>query len=199
MALPTVKTVGSSVKVLQTGISVSEVKNKISIDMAQSRNFKVRLQGVYMDTSALIGRDAAIGDYLPVKNISFTESTMDYLQVPVGVLRNLPILRGISLPKMTLTLSDQTTDIIETQLRSWIHSCVPTEEGYVEYLDTMIRTLTYESYTVEGVSNNKASCSLFTVPSGEFMVNRDNTTNDLKSIEFGLFILAGTNELIKGI
>ncbi len=156
--------------------------NKANLDIAQSRFFKVALDGISLPTTY-----AKAKDYLPVKNISYTLIGTETMTVGIGVFKDIPIITGLRLPKMSLTLVDDDLDSIEKQFRDWYNKSVPSADGYVGYLSEMVKNLTYTSYNVKGdVSYTYQAEVMLT---DDFTMTRDYETNELKSMEVNLIIV----------
>lgn len=169
-----------------------------SSDRAQSRFFTVTVDSL-SSSNILVGVNKDI-EALPVKNINYNITGIDTMSLSIGVFKDIPIPTGKKLPKITLTLIDDRMDQLETSIRYWCDTMIPSGTGIVGYLDEMITTLTYISYDTCGQENFSYIASvMFT---DEITLSRDAETNELKAIEISLIILEDdikvVNEL-KGI
>ena len=161
------------------------IPNIFAADMAQSRFFKVRLSTPEKDITNIAGMDC-----LPVKNISYTVTGIETMNLPIGVFRDIPIPIGKRLPRISMTLVDNRIDVIESQLRAWYVSMIPSKQGTIGYLDQMVGSLTYESYDTSG--NTNFTYSAFVMLSEDFSMSRDYEANELKSMEISLIVLKDT-------
>lgn len=160
-----------------TGNNVS-IGSVFSSDMAQSRFFTVNIDTI----------DNVNGmKSLPVKNISYTISGIDTMNLPIGVFKDIPIPVGKRLPKISITFNDDNLEQVESQLREWYESMIPTGSGIISYLDDMIGVLTYESYRVNGELNFSYRANVMLVD--DFVISRDYESNNLKTLEISLIVL----------
>jgi hypothetical protein len=183
---------GKSKSVSKENIEAISFKNAISLDMAQSRFFKVRLISPDDKTVSLPVNNSVVTGLLPVKNITYTMASTETMNVGVGLIKDLPIITGYRLPKISLTLVDDDLDTIEKMFRKWFDLCMPsgdvTKTNYVAYLEDIIYTLEYTSYQVDGKSNG--TYTLQVMIADDFTMSRDYETNALKQMEVSLYILS---------
>lgn len=179
---------------LQTGIQQVGYKGSSlikALDLSQSRHFTVELSGIQVPPNLVGNNPLDQIDYnLPVRNITYTMAGLDISTFSIGVFRDLPLPTGIRLPKISLTLLDTSTDSLEVQFRNWYRSMVPSN-GYVAYLSSIVKTLTYTSYNFDGSINEELRLPV--VLADDITMTRDYEANDFKTFEVNLVVLSNVH------
>jgi hypothetical protein len=128
-------------------------RKDIALDMAQSRFFTIEVEGITVPStlgSSAFDLKGKHSRALPIKSCSYSIISVDTRSLSVGVFRDIPLVTGVRLPKLSLSLYDTSDDDLEHAFRDWVGIMVPDDMGYVGYIDQMFKKMTYKSYSTDG-------------------------------------------------
>lgn len=160
-------------------------------DISQSHHFTVTISKIKVNFPT-----QEFGDFLPVKNISYAETTYENMSIPVGIFGNFPILHRKQVGSINLALYDTGTDDIQAQIRQWESECFP-KGKYVNYLSKIAAELKYNSYTPTGKLNK--SLVLYVIPSNSITTSRSYEENGAKLINLSLTVVGYRGNIQAGI
>jgi len=154
------------------------------VDKSLNNYFQISIKGIGSN------KDSSGRSYLPITNISYTMAGLETISLSIGVFSDIPIVTGNKLPKLTLTISDNSDDSIENDLRNWFGQTVLSEKGTVGYLADMVRDLDYSSYSPKGNLNFYRRFQVMLAE--DFTTSRDYESNTLKTMDISLIVIGSS-------
>ena len=150
-------------------------------DISQSHHFTVKMSKIKVEFPT-----ATLGNFLPVKNISYSEITFDNLSIPTGIFGTFPITHKKHVGSINLVLYDTADDKIQAQIRKWEEECFP-KGKYVNFLSNIVSEFTYNSYDTTGKLNK--SLVLYVIPANSVTTSRSYEENNAKLINLSLTVV----------
>ena len=173
-----------------TALLVTDVTNPVyRYDENGNRIIDYNERGILETTYSQ--KSTGYGYFLPVKNVSVTESGISTLTLPLGIFADFPIAHRKKISRINITIVDTDDDWYEQQLRTWYQQTIPDEAGYVGYMSEIIRELAFTSYNTKGDKNFVRRLYVMLVDDMQF--NRDYETNGFKEISFSVAVVGTGN------
>lgn len=160
-------------------------------DISQSHHFTVTISKIPVEFPT-----RKFGNFLPVKNISYSEITYENMSIPAGIFGNFPILHKKQVGNINLVLYDLANDSLEAKIRQWEAECFP-KGRYVNFLSNIAAEFVYKSFTTTG-KLNKAIC-LYVIPASSYTVSRSYEENNAKLINLSFAVVGFKGNIEEGI
>lgn len=162
----------------------------LSEDMEQSHHFHVYIDR--LDIGRLrrfkVPLDVNQRNFLPVRNISFTETSFNHLTIPLGIFGDLPFLQKRGIGRINMSIYDNDQEDVAKGIRKWIQDCFPMGK-YVDYPSNVVAKMEYHSYNVKGQENVPVSGTYYVIPADNYSYARSYEENALKIINFGVILI----------
>lgn len=159
----------------------------ISTTMSQAAYFKVdieKLRAPDMYSNTILAGN--LQNFLPVKSINYSVTSLEMTTIPVGIFGDMSIVTRKKLSKLNIVLLDNKDCTYEALLRNWYNKCAP-DSGYVGYMQDIVDTLHYISYSTSG--QPQVPISLEVMPADDMVISRDYDSNELKTISFSVIVV----------
>lgn len=159
-------------------------------DISQSHHFTVTMSKIRVEFPT-----SEFGNFLPVKNISYSEITFENMSIPLGIFGSFPVTHKKQVGSITLTLYDTADDKIQAQIRRWEAECFP-KGKYVNFLSNIVSEFKYNSYSTTGKLNK--SLVLYVIPANSITTSRSYEENSAKLINLSLTVVGFRGNLEEG-
>ena len=160
-------------------------------DISQSHHFTVEMSKI-----KVVFPTAEFGNFLPVKNISYSEITFENMSIPIGIFGTFPITHKKQVGSITLTLYDTAGDNVQAQIRKWEEECFP-KGKYVNFLSNIVSEFKYNSYTTTGKLNK--SLVLYVIPANSVTTSRSYEENAAKLVNLSLTVVGFRGNIQEGM
>ena len=168
---------------IETNVSQPKSRSLSQIDIAQSHFFKVQITGLENKNM----RHKVYDDFLPVSNVSFLQRGIVNMSLPLGIFADLPIAHKKKVTVINITMYDTDDDFYQRKLQEWYDNTTVDEDGYVGYIDDIVRELTLVSYNTKGKENFRERYSVLLAD--DMKIDRSTEANGFKMISFSVAIV----------